>query len=763
MMTTRRTSDMKTMTDEEFDKDFEKTNGPAREYYQQSESDRPDKATVDRVVKDVEYQFGPDSVLDTLNEVYGTGGKSSKSSIGGNGFPRNVDYGGNPDALPKKPVVNVRANNQSAITQVSPNVTDSAIGGVTTGNSSAPSSLSPDGNESISFFGSKARKVNQTTGAETWYDVDRFGNLTERKDAPNSEKVAQNGGVWSKVAGDKEAELWHNRLMFERQSQEKQKRMKAMPNKIIGEQLAVAGNEVLNGRGTIKESKSGNFYRVYKVSGDSIQNANDALMKIGGKAGRHRIDAVFASIQTDKNGNPLEGAQVRFDIRRVRNGNVSSSKPGAGDVRLDTMSLGAAQDYFANALINSGEVDGDDAKNVARNRVISMFGSGNPNDWAVNRNNLANQAAEAKIANDKTEAEAKKINADANMKEAEARASINPGDAYAGKNRAAIIDSIFKNDTDGSFKKMSKDDPAKFSAYVDSLMGKSGEGEIKAAPENSGSPADVLGKRLKAAELKKRGVGGIVASDGNGARSDQQHVEPVKVNDSELSKEEAWGKRKDGSAKGRGWLGTFKMPDGSVASEYSIGVNIGGKEVEIPSLVPGLTGEQVDRMVTDIIPNGKQVPKDIVNVAVKFAKERMSQGKSPFASSDEDFYSFDKENDRLVAEFKKYGGTVNDDGSFKLGHTDILPAGDTTDLSDRTGISQELVDLQKKLFDDKSLQKESEKAEEDKVRKELARKYAGNKKGLDKEVEEHMRRWRDKQFWKSRAGARIEKMPAFAL
>ena len=661
MMTTRRTSDMKTMTDEEFDKDFEKTNGPAREYYQQSESDRPDKATVDKVVKDVEYQFGPDSVLDTLNEVYGTGGKYSKPSVGGNGFPRNVDYGGNSDALPQKPVANVRANNQRAITQVSPNVTDPAIGGATTDNSSTPSSLSPDGNESISFFGSKARKVNQTTGAETWYDVDRFGNLTKRKDAPNSEKVAQNGGVWSKVAGDKEAELWRNRLIFERQSQEKQERMKAMPNKIIGEQLAVAGNEVLNGRGTIKESKSGNFYRVYKVSGDSIQNANDALMKIGGKAGRHRIDAVFASIQTDKNGNPLEGAQVRFDIRRVRNGNVSSSKPGAGDVRLDTMSLGAAQDYFANALINSGEVDGDDAKNVARNRVISMFGSGNPNDWAVNRNNLANQAAEAKIANDKTEAEAKKINADANMKEAEARASINPGDAYAGKNRAAIIDSIFKNDTDGSFKKMSKDDPAKFSAYVDSLMGKSGEGETKAAPENSGSPADVLGKRLKAAELKKRGIGGIVST---------------------------------------------KSGDMSASS---------------------LPAAENANTQTD-------------------------------SKSD-----FDKENERLISEFKKYGGIVNNDGSFKLGNTDILPAGDTTDLSDRTGISPELVDLQKKLFDDKSLQNESEKAEEDKVRKELARKYAGNKKGLDKEVEEHMRRWRDKQFWKSRAGARIEKMPAFAL
>ena len=652
---------MKTMTDEEFDKDFEKTNGPAREYYQQNESDRSDKATVDKVVKDVEYQFGPDSVLDTLNEVYGTGGKSSKPSVGGNGFPRNVDYGGNSDALPQKPVANVRANNQRAITQVSPNVTDPAIGGVTTDNSSAPSSLSPDGNESISFFGSKARKVNQTTGAETWYDVDRFGNLTKRKDAPNSEKVAQNGGVWSKVAGDKEAELWRNRLMFERQSQEKQERMKAMPNKIIGEQLAVAGNEVLNGRGTIKESKSGNFYRVYKVSGDSIQNANDALMKIGGKAGRHRIDAVFASIQTDKNGNPLEGAQVRFDIRRVRNGNVSSSKPGAGDVRLDTMSLGAAQDYFANALINSGEVEGDDAKNVARNRVISMFGSGNPNDWVVNRNNLANQAAEAKIANDKTEAEAKKINADANMKEAEARASINPGDAYAGKNRAAIIDSIFKNDMDGSFKKMSKDDPAKFSAYVDSLMGKSGEGETKAAPENSGSPADVLGKRLKAAELKKRGVGGIVST---------------------------------------------KSGDMSASS---------------------LPAAENANTQTD-------------------------------SKSD-----FDKENERLISEFKKYGGIVNNDGSFKLGNTDILPAGDTTDLSDRTGISQELVDLQKKLFDDKYLQNESEKAEEDKVRKELARKYAGNKKGLDKEVEEHMRRWRDKQFWKSRVGARIEKMPAFAL
>lgn len=89
-----------------------------------------------------------------------------------------------------------------------------------------------------------------------------------------------------------------------------------------------------------------------------------------------------------------------------------------------------------------------------------------------------------------------------------------------------------------------------------------------------------------------------------------------------------YGLRPDGTPKGRGWLGEIRLPDGGVATEYSIGVNIGGREVDIPTLVPTLTREEVDLMANDIIPNGKRVPGAIVAKAVAHAKEMWNRGHS---------------------------------------------------------------------------------------------------------------------------------------
>jgi hypothetical protein len=47
--------------------------------------------------------------------------------------------------------------------------------------------------------------------------------------------------------------------------------------------------------------------------------------------------------------------------------------------------------------------------------------------------------------------------------------------------------------------------------------------------------------------------------------------------------------RADGTKKGTGFLGPLKRPDGMTMTEYSVGVNIDGKDVEIPTLVPTLT------------------------------------------------------------------------------------------------------------------------------------------------------------------------------
>lgn len=97
-----------------------------------------------------------------------------------------------------------------------------------------------------------------------------------------------------------------------------------------------------------------------------------------------------------------------------------------------------------------------------------------------------------------------------------------------------------------------------------------------------------------------------------------------------------WGKRPDGSEKGDGWLGVRKRPDGSVSSEISVGVEIGGKEQEIPLMVPGLTRDEMKFLMTtrpdDV---AKKLPRSILDKAVNHAGQRIKSGKSPFRGKGE--------------------------------------------------------------------------------------------------------------------------------
>jgi hypothetical protein len=94
--------------------------------------------------------------------------------------------------------------------------------------------------------------------------------------------------------------------------------------------------------------------------------------------------------------------------------------------------------------------------------------------------------------------------------------------------------------------------------------------------------------------------------------------------------ESTWGARTDGSPKGRGWLGLLRRPDGKVSSELSVGVQLDGKETEIPLLVPTLTRAEVDAVLSS-----DKVPPAALHKAVAFARERVAAGKDPFASADE--------------------------------------------------------------------------------------------------------------------------------
>lgn len=99
-----------------------------------------------------------------------------------------------------------------------------------------------------------------------------------------------------------------------------------------------------------------------------------------------------------------------------------------------------------------------------------------------------------------------------------------------------------------------------------------------------------------------------------------------------------YGKRNDGTAKGGGFLGEIKMADGTVASEISIGVEIDGKETEIPVLVSGLTQKQVDWLAegNDVLDKKSDIAAEIRNKAVAHAHQRRALGRPVFAEAAEE-------------------------------------------------------------------------------------------------------------------------------
>lgn len=107
--------------------------------------------------------------------------------------------------------------------------------------------------------------------------------------------------------------------------------------------------------------------------------------------------------------------------------------------------------------------------------------------------------------------------------------------------------------------------------------------------------------------------------------------------DSSVVSSPQYGLRNDGKTyKGTGWLGELKLPNGGVATEYTMQSDAvkdaDGKRIDFPTLVPTLAKDEVDTMVNDIIPNNKPVPDEIAQKAVDFARMRLANGMSVFAN-----------------------------------------------------------------------------------------------------------------------------------
>lgn len=96
-----------------------------------------------------------------------------------------------------------------------------------------------------------------------------------------------------------------------------------------------------------------------------------------------------------------------------------------------------------------------------------------------------------------------------------------------------------------------------------------------------------------------------------------------------------YGTRKDGTKKGSGWQGPIAITDDKgektgVMTEMSVGVNIDGKEMEIPLLIPSSTPEDIAKLM-EADKNGTPVPQELVDKAVDFARQQMQKGQSVWA------------------------------------------------------------------------------------------------------------------------------------
>jgi hypothetical protein len=93
--------------------------------------------------------------------------------------------------------------------------------------------------------------------------------------------------------------------------------------------------------------------------------------------------------------------------------------------------------------------------------------------------------------------------------------------------------------------------------------------------------------------------------------------------------------RPDGTMKDVGYYGKLKSPMGQTVTEYSIPAPILGKEMNIPSLVPGLTEQEKQHILEDAdkVKPWDKTWESIEKKAIQHATQRARMGMSPFYSS----------------------------------------------------------------------------------------------------------------------------------
>ena len=102
-----------------------------------------------------------------------------------------------------------------------------------------------------------------------------------------------------------------------------------------------------------------------------------------------------------------------------------------------------------------------------------------------------------------------------------------------------------------------------------------------------------------------------------------------------------YGKRFNSNEfKQEGYFGPLNIPGtNDVATEYSMDVNIDGRNVQIPSIVPTLSQTELSLLLNSI-KKGTSIPEDIAQKAIDHARLRIKSGLSPFWSIPQKQYPY---------------------------------------------------------------------------------------------------------------------------
>ena len=109
---------------------------------------------------------------------------------------------------------------------------------------------------------------------------------------------------------------------------------------------------------------------------------------------------------------------------------------------------------------------------------------------------------------------------------------------------------------------------------------------------------------------------------------------------SSLNPDLGYGKREDGTNKGRGFFGEVPHPGGGISTELSVGMEIDGKETLMPLLTPNLSRKEIDTVLNS--KNVRDLPESLLDKVADHARSRIKSGKSTFAGIGEQ-YSLPKE------------------------------------------------------------------------------------------------------------------------